>query len=170
MHFWIVLACLWALTLGEGVAQIKGDGESLFYMYELPERVVDTWPASNLTLVRWSIYNSSFAENAGAGPLIDPSMGMYGTWQFSLFKLGKETAPALSIVPECHKLLYNSPVASSSFAFPHTPPPSPSSHSTSSLQSTEPLSSTYSGPRKGRSLLRALRWRYGCHRIRVGWS
>lgn len=60
-----------------------------FFIYDLPERTVDTWPPSNLTLAKYSIYDHRFRLNEGAGPLIDDETGMYGTWQFSLFKLGE---------------------------------------------------------------------------------
>jgi hypothetical protein len=87
-----VLTLLWAPLAagseqGESAELTAAAAESKFYMYTLPERVVNTWPADNLTLTKYSIYNASFALNKGAGPLIDAKRGMYGTWQFALFKL-----------------------------------------------------------------------------------
>ncbi len=110
---------LFFALLREVDARASRAEEAKFYMYELSERLVDTWPADNTTLTRWSIYNSTYRLNNGAGPLIDERMGMYGTWQFSLFKLGwfqiahglspslplsPSPCPSNSTNPPCHRL------------------------------------------------------------------
>ncbi len=63
-----------------------GKGVKL-YIYDLPWNTIDTWPLDSTTLAPHTIYNRQFRLNNGAGPLIDADSGMFGTWQFSSFKL-----------------------------------------------------------------------------------
>jgi hypothetical protein len=59
-----------------------------FYIYELPERVIDTWPSKTFNNSKpWVIYRPAYRLNNGAGELLDSHLGIFGTWQFSLFRL-----------------------------------------------------------------------------------
>ena len=54
------------------------------YIYEdLSPNLKDTWPPANMTgkSVNNSIFRQSMRENRGYGALINPSCGMYNTWQ-----------------------------------------------------------------------------------------
>ncbi len=70
-----------------GISKSLSDKKVKFYMYQLPDNIVDTWPISDKNLTKWTIYDSIFRENNGAGPILDKDRGIYGTWQFSVFKL-----------------------------------------------------------------------------------
>ena len=57
-----------------------------FYIYEWPPQLADVYPPMNTTLDKKSKYDHSFNENNGAGKLLVPELGLFQTWQFSLFK------------------------------------------------------------------------------------
>lgn len=62
------------------------DGKSLFYIYEWPSYLDDLWPPPNATLHAKSGYDHGFYDNRGAGTGIAPDVGLFQTWQFSLYK------------------------------------------------------------------------------------
>jgi len=57
-----------------------------FYIYDWPPQLADVYPPMNTTLDKKSKYDHSFNENNGAGKLLVPELGLFQTWQFSLFK------------------------------------------------------------------------------------
>ena len=62
------------------------DSKSYFYIYEWPPFLDDVWPPPNATLHAKSGYDHGFYENRGAGQAIDSNVGLFQTWQFSLYK------------------------------------------------------------------------------------
>ena len=62
------------------------DSKSLFYIYEWPSYLDDVWPPQNGTLHKKSGYDHGFYANRGAGKAIAPDVGLFQTWQFSLYK------------------------------------------------------------------------------------
>ena len=62
------------------------DSKSLFYIYEWPSYLDDVWPPQNATLHAKSGYDHGFYANRGAGRAIAPDVGLFQTWQFSLYK------------------------------------------------------------------------------------
>lgn len=63
------------------------DGEHpLFYIYEWPEELDDVYPPLNATMHPSSSYDHAFRDNRGAGKLLVPELGLFQTWQFSLYK------------------------------------------------------------------------------------
>jgi hypothetical protein len=57
-----------------------------FYVYDWPNHISDVWPAPGNTLDAESGYSHSFYPNNGAGMAIEPDVGLFQTWQFSLYK------------------------------------------------------------------------------------
>lgn len=62
------------------------DSKSYFYIYEWPSFMDDVWPPPNATLHTKSGYDHGFYANRGAGVAIDSNVGLFQTWQFSLYK------------------------------------------------------------------------------------
>lgn len=62
------------------------DGKEAFYIYEWPPELDDVYPPPNTTLHKSSAYDHAFYENRGAGKLLVPEVGLFQTWQFSLYK------------------------------------------------------------------------------------
>jgi hypothetical protein len=67
---------------------LKGgsDKKSYFYIYDWPSYLDDVWPPPNATLHPKSGYDHGFYNNRGAGNAISPDVGLFQTWQFSLYK------------------------------------------------------------------------------------
>jgi len=57
-----------------------------YYIYDWPKEFHDVWPPRNATLHKEEHYDHSFNENNGAGKLLNPDIGLFSTWQFSLYK------------------------------------------------------------------------------------
>lgn len=57
-----------------------------FYIYEWVKEFDDVWPAPGSLLDKKSGYNHDFYDNNGAGKLLDENVGLFQTWQFSLYK------------------------------------------------------------------------------------
>lgn len=57
-----------------------------FYIYEWPKEFGDVYPQLNAHLDNETVYNHSFNANSGAGKLLHSGLGLFQTWQFSLFK------------------------------------------------------------------------------------
>lgn len=62
-----------------------GGGAFKFFIYEWPKEYGDVYPDAASPLVADSPYNHGFRSNSGAGDLLDPSLGLFQTWQFSLY-------------------------------------------------------------------------------------
>ena len=62
------------------------NGKGFFYIYEWPEFMDDVWPPSGANLHPKSGYDHSFRENNGSGRMLVSEVGLYQTWQFSLYK------------------------------------------------------------------------------------
>ena len=60
--------------------------EKLFYIYEWPQYIDDVWPPQGATLHNKSAYSPDFRAFNGAGVLLDEKVGLFQTWQFSLYK------------------------------------------------------------------------------------
>lgn len=57
-----------------------------FYIYDWPAYIDDVWPPAGATLHNKSAYNHIFRPNNGAGEMLDADVGLFQTWQFSLYK------------------------------------------------------------------------------------
>ena len=77
-----MLAVLIFATLFVGL--IKGD--AMFYIYEWPPELGDVYPPPGAKLDKYSKYDHAFYENRGAGQMLVPDVGLFQTWQFSLYK------------------------------------------------------------------------------------
>lgn len=58
-----------------------------FYIYDWPDYIYDVWPPMNASLNENSTYSHKFRGNNGAGVAVDPDLGYFSTWQFSMFQL-----------------------------------------------------------------------------------
>jgi hypothetical protein len=63
---------------------VKGD--KYFYIYEWPQDLSDVYPPAGAKLDKDSKYDHDFRENNGAGKMLIPDVGLFQTWQFSLYK------------------------------------------------------------------------------------
>ena len=87
-HIKLLLAacCLIALCPAKNLRSLLVDNEGAkFYIYEWPKEYGDVYPDTTSQLVADSPYNHGFRSNSGAGELLDPSLGLFQTWQFSLY-------------------------------------------------------------------------------------
>lgn len=66
--------------------QSDDGNKKYFYIYEWPDSLDDVWPPVNQTLHRKSGYDHDFRDNYGAGKLLDRDLGLFQTWQFSLYR------------------------------------------------------------------------------------
>lgn len=60
--------------------------ERLFYIYPWPTELNDVYPPFNATLHREAPYNHAFHDNNGLGLMLDKDIGLFQTWQFSLYQ------------------------------------------------------------------------------------
>ena len=60
--------------------------DDYFFIYEWPTVPVNIYPPSNATIPHGSSYSHDFNNNNGLGTTIDETIGLYQTWQFSLFR------------------------------------------------------------------------------------
>lgn len=58
-----------------------------FYIYEWDKALDDVWPPPGATLHQKSGYSHDFYDNHGSGKLLDADVGLFQTWQFSLYKV-----------------------------------------------------------------------------------
>ena len=83
----LMLALMFLITSLDGQPSqndVWRDQQPFLYIYEdLSANLKDTWPPANMSgkSVNNSIFRQSMRENRGYGTLIDPSCGMYNTWQ-----------------------------------------------------------------------------------------
>ena len=68
------------------LSDILSSSDKFFYIYEWPSYLDDVWPPENATLHKKSGYDHGFRPNRGAGRAIAPDLGLFQTWQFSLYK------------------------------------------------------------------------------------
>ena len=61
-------------------------GDAFFYIYEWPKELGDVYPPLGTKLDKDSRYDHSFNHNGGAGQVLEPDVGLFQTWQFSLYK------------------------------------------------------------------------------------
>lgn len=61
--------------------------KKFFYIYEWDESMNDVWPKNGTKLHSKSGYNHDFNHNYGCGKLLDAKVGLFQTWQFSLYKV-----------------------------------------------------------------------------------
>jgi hypothetical protein len=59
----------------------------LFYIHEWPAEFADVYPPLHAKLDNETSYEHSFNYNNGAGKLLVGDVGLFQTWQFSLFKV-----------------------------------------------------------------------------------
>jgi hypothetical protein len=57
-----------------------------FYIYDWPKELADVYPPPNAPLHAESVYHHDFYPNHGSGQILDGKIGLFQTWQFSLFK------------------------------------------------------------------------------------
>ena len=81
MNYIIFLVLLVYFCHGSGYTPSK-----FYYIYEWPSEYNDVYPPVNATLHKDAHYDHSFNENNGAGRLLNPDVGLFSTWQFSLYK------------------------------------------------------------------------------------
>ena len=62
------------------------NGDAFFYIYEWPTDLGDVYPPPGAKLDKESKYDHTFYENRGAGQMLVPDVGLFQTWQFSLYK------------------------------------------------------------------------------------
>lgn len=68
--------------------QLVHSSSGKFYIYDdWPNELNDVWPPENTILKADAGYSHEFRGNNGAGLAINRSLGMFQTWQFSLYKL-----------------------------------------------------------------------------------
>ena len=60
--------------------------DPMFYIYEWPREFDDVWPPPGSELHKKTRYHHDFYDHGGAGKLLEPNVGLYQTWQFSLYK------------------------------------------------------------------------------------
>jgi hypothetical protein len=61
-------------------------GGAYFYIYDWPKELGDVYPPMGAVLDKNSKYDHSFNHNGGAGEMLVPDVGLFQTWQFSLYK------------------------------------------------------------------------------------
>jgi xyloglucan galactosyltransferase MUR3 len=76
----------WILIVLWGFHTAYGGEKKYFYIYDWPEELQDVYPPPGAILAPKSTYSHDFYDNNGAGKLIEPGLGLFATWQFSLFK------------------------------------------------------------------------------------
>lgn len=62
------------------------NGKPLFYIYDWPTFLDDVWPPADAQLHPKSGYHHDFRPNNGSGKLVNAEVGLFQTWQFSLYK------------------------------------------------------------------------------------
>lgn len=80
----MVQALLFGLQLACYLTLVAGG--AYFYIYDWPKELGDVYPPMGANLDKNSKYDHSFNHNGGAGELLVPDVGLFQTWQFSLYK------------------------------------------------------------------------------------
>ena len=60
--------------------------DGLFYIYEWPDVPISMYPKPDAVLYPNTTYSHGFHSNHGIGDAINLDIGLYNTWQFSLFR------------------------------------------------------------------------------------
>ena len=63
------------------------NGQKYFYIYDWDNALNDVWPPEGHELHPTSGYNHDFRDNFGNGKLLNEEVGLFQTWQFSLYKV-----------------------------------------------------------------------------------
>ncbi len=79
----LILLMLISLIRAEPHKKLEGS----FFIYDWPDYINDVWPPMNSTLNPNSSFSHNFRGNNGAGQAVDPSIGYFSTWQFSMYQL-----------------------------------------------------------------------------------
>ncbi len=74
------------ILLAPNLIVSKPSDGAYFYIYEWPEELNDVYPPAGAQLDKASKYDHAFRENNGAGELLVKDVGLFQTWQFSLYK------------------------------------------------------------------------------------
>lgn len=59
--------------------------EAYFYIYEWPDQLMDVWPREGAKLHPETPYLPAFRPHNGVGEMLDEKVGLFQTWQFSLY-------------------------------------------------------------------------------------
>lgn len=65
---------------------VSEPGKKYFFIYDWPTPLRDVYPPPGATLHAEASYDHDFYENDGFGKTLNREMGLFATWQFSLFK------------------------------------------------------------------------------------
>eukprot|EP01038_Epipyxis_sp_PR26KG_P012142 gene12142-16256_t len=65
---------------------MEDNNRPMFYIYEWPDELDDVWPPVGAKLDPKSGYSPEFRNNNGAGTMLDNKVGLFNTWQFSLYR------------------------------------------------------------------------------------
>lgn len=76
------LLCIFLIII---ILICQGQG-SYFYIYDWPKELDDVWPPAGAALHNKSGYSHEFRGHSGAGKMIKSDIGLFQTWQFSLFR------------------------------------------------------------------------------------
>jgi len=66
---------------------VENSNKRYFYIYDWDKALDDVWPPAGAKLHVKSGYNHDFRDNYGAGRMLDEKVGLFQTWQFSLYKV-----------------------------------------------------------------------------------
>lgn len=82
LGLWVILLCCVFLIYSKEQKPLEG----FFYIYEWDKELGDVYPPAGKELHPQSSYSHEFRDNRGAGKLLVPEVGLFQTWQFSLYK------------------------------------------------------------------------------------
>jgi hypothetical protein len=85
MHAIIILLSICLMVHQENAAASTFT-KKYFYIYDWPKKLRDVYPPQNATLHNTTSYHHDFGKNDGFGRTISRELGVFETWQFSLFK------------------------------------------------------------------------------------
>ena len=81
----MIAACLFLLSVIL-VTAVADQQTKKFYIYDWPTYIDDVWPADGAKLHNKTAYNVDFRPNNGAGRMLNSDLGLFQTWQFSLYR------------------------------------------------------------------------------------
>ena len=84
MHLFLLITPFIILGLHLDLTYAVSDG--LFYIYEWPDVPISMYPKPEATLFRNSSYSHGFNGNHGVGDTINKDIGLFNSWQFSMFR------------------------------------------------------------------------------------
>lgn len=83
---WIHLCSILLVCIAAIYGKEQKEISAFFYIYEWDAALGDVYPPEGQKLDPKSTYDHSFRENRGAGKMLVPEVGLFQTWQFSLYK------------------------------------------------------------------------------------